>query len=355
MYSKPDYTILAIDTSCDETSVAVTYDDRVISNVISSQVDLHRKWGGVVPAIAKRAHKQNINQALAEALKRGRIKLKAIDAVAVTVGPGLAIALEVGLQKAKEIASYYNKPLIPVNHMEGHLLSPFTKNSKGKGNRITNIKLPGLGLLVSGGHTELILVKQIGDYQRIGQTVDDAAGEAFDKFAKILDLGYPGGEVVEIFAKKGDPETYMLPRPMEKSDDLNYSFSGLKTAALYFIRDLKKETRTEFLPPQIVYNLCASFQQAVIDSLIIKLQKAITRVKPRSLFCGGGVMANVALRVAIRKIAKTNHLPVYFPYGSKLYTDNAAMIGTVGYYKALRGEFWRESLNKLDRIPGLNL
>ncbi|OGB63593.1 tRNA (adenosine(37)-N6)-threonylcarbamoyltransferase complex transferase subunit TsaD [candidate division CPR3 bacterium GWF2_35_18] len=349
-----NYKVLAIDTSCDETSVAVTVDDKIFSNVISSQVDLHRKWGGVVPTIAKRAHKENIDQAISEAIKRAQMKLENIDAIGVTCGPGLAMALEIGLDKAKELAQKYKKPLIAINHMEGHLLSPLLKNSKGKGNEIQKNTFPALGLLVSGGHTELILIKKIGNYQKIGQTVDDAAGEAFDKFANMLDLGYPGGEIVEEFAKKGDKNKYILPRPMEKSRDLNYSFSGLKTAALYLIRDLKKKTHKDFLNKEIVYDLCASFQKAVVDSLVIKLQKAIVETKPNSVFCGGGVTSNLTLRKNIRKIAKSYNLPVYFPYLQKLNTDNAAMIGIASYYKAKRDEFWKNELKELERNPGLS-
>lgn len=364
---KKDYTIIAIDTSCDETSVAITQDTKLIANVISSQVELHKKWGGVVPDIAKRAHQEHINEAVQEALKRARMTMSDIDAVAVTQGPGLAIALEVGIKKAKELAITHNKPLLAVNHMEGHLLSSLVLNSKGNGNldfsllssinnsKMLKHKFPLLGLLVSGGHTELILIKQIGSYQKIGQTVDDAAGEAFDKFAKMLDLGYPGGELVEKLAQKGDPTKYDLPRPMSKSGDLNYSFSGLKTAVLYLIRDLKKEQGVEQLPKEVVYDLSASFQEAVIDSLMIKFKRALKKYEPQAVLCGGGVMANLSLRKAIRKEVKGAGIPIYFPFNKKLYTDNAGMIGLTAFYMALQSKFWKESLELVDRKPGLSL
>ena len=362
---KQNYIILAIDTSCDETSVAITRDDKVVANIISSQVSLHRKWGGVVPDIAKRAHQEKIDQSVSEALKRAKVDIKDVDAVAVTQGPGLAIALEVGIKKAKEISLNYQKPLIAVNHMEGHLFSSLVKNSKGKGSKMSNLsrhqagvkgKMSNvLGLLVSGGHTELVLIEKLGQYKKIGWTVDDAAGEAFDKFAKMLDLGYPGGHVVEEFAKKCSESKYELPRPMKSSGDLNYSFSGLKTAALYLIRDLKKELKVEYLPKQIVYDLCLSFQEAVIDSLMIKFEKAIVKHSPRMAFCGGGVLANVNLRRSIRKICRRYNITALFPYNERLYTDNAAMIGVAAFFKAQRGEFWEKSFDELDRLPGLSL
>lgn len=347
-------TILSIDTSCDETSASVTENLKVLSNVIASQVDLHRKWGGVVPTIAKRAHEENIDATVKEALTRSRKSFADLDAVAVTHGPGLAIALEIGIKKAKEICKTHHKPLIPVNHMEGHLLSPLATNSKGTGNDLSLQKgsFPILGFLVSGGHTEIVVVSAIGKYQKIGETIDDAAGEAFDKFAKMLNLGYPGGEIVERLALKGNQKAYTLPRPMANIDNLNYSFSGLKTAALYLIQKL--QTTSPNLNKPEICDLCASFQEAVIDSLMIKLRKALNLKNPHYLFCGGGVISNLSLRRQIRHEARLAKIPVFFPRNDRLTTDNAAMIGIAAYFKFQRKEFLLKNFNKLDRQPNLS-
>ena len=350
---KKSLTILAIDTSCDETSAAVTVDDRVISNVISSQVELHRKYGGVVPALAKRAHQERIEPVIQEALKRASSKISNlilnIDAIAVTQGPGLAIALEVGIATAKELAQKYNKPLIAINHMEGHLLSAFAKNSKGNGPfGKFRPEFPVLGLLVSGGHTQLVLMKNFCQYQLLGETLDDAAGEAFDKLAKMLDLGYPGGPIVSELAKKGNPNKYPLPVPMEKSKDLNFSFSGLKTASLYLIKHLKEKGISKYH-----LDICASFEKSLISSLMIKLEKAILIYRPKQIVLGGGVINSEKLRREARKIARKNNSPLFIPYSKNLLTDNAAMIGVAAYYQALRGKLVK-NLKELDRQPNLN-
>jgi N6-L-threonylcarbamoyladenine synthase len=353
------YCILAIDTSCDETSAAVTIDDCVISNVISSQVELHRKYGGVVPILAQRAHRERINPVITEALLRAQkqhitrnsklVTLANTDSIAVTQGPGLAIALEIGIAKAKDIAKKYNKPLIAINHMEGHLLSSFAKNSKGKG-PFSNIKpeFPILGLLVSGGHTQLVLMMDFCQYRLLGETLDDAAGEAFDKLAKMLDLGYPGGPMVSKLAKKGDPNKYLLPIPMERSRDLNFSFSGLKTAALYLIKQLNSKGAKGYH-----YDICASFERSLVAALMIKLDLAIQVYKPKQIVLGGGVVNNLRLRVEARKTARKYSLPLFLPYSKNLNTDNAAMIGVAAYYKAKGGKFFK-NLAALDRLPNLN-
>jgi len=234
-------TILAIDTSCDETAVAISQDRRIVSNVIASQINIHKKWGGVVPHLAKRAHQDKIDHVLKQALQRAKTKPQQLQAIAVTFGPGLAPALEIGILKAKDLTKKHQKPLIAINHMEAHLLSSFALNSKNNGPLKSYSKnhFPILGLLVSGGHTQLVLVKSIGNYQLLGETLDDAAGEALDKLAKMLKLGYPGGPIIEIMAKKGKPDKIPLPVPMQHSKDLNFSFSGLKTAALYTIQKTK--------------------------------------------------------------------------------------------------------------------
>jgi len=356
--------ILAIETSCDDTCAAIMDGDRVIANVISSQIDLHAKWGGVVPDIAKRAHTERIGGVVAEAFKKsGLLKgrklskkseeeviemgMKEIDIIAVSQGPGLAIALGVGINKAKEWAKNYRKKMIAVNHIEGHILSNWTKNREGKPER--DIKLPGLVLTVSGGHSKLVLIKKIGEYKVIGETLDDAAGEALDKAAKLMGLGYPGGPVIERLAEKGKKDFIKLPHPLEHKDTCDYSFSGLKTSFYYQIKDWPKEKISKNLN-----DLSATFQEAVFESLIIKFKKAIKENKVKSLLACGGVMANSRLRSKLRRMAKEFELPIYMPEMKYLNTDNAAMIGTVAYYKAKRKEFVKD-IESLDREARLEL
>ena len=343
--------ILAIDTSCDETSVAVTEGRRAISNVIYSQVVIHKQWGGVVPSLAKRAHVEKIDFVIAEALKKAKIKMENIDFIAVTQGPGLAPALEVGINKAKELATKYKKKLISVNHMEGHLYSPFVQNSKG--NPSKDIVFPLLGFLVSGGHTEIILWKDHLKYEVLGETLDDAAGEALDKAAKLMGLGYPGGEVLERLARDIDNvDEFKFTRPMLKSGDLNYSFSGLKTALLYKYKGLSDNEKINKLK-----SLASSFQEAVFDSLLIKLKKAIVQTGCSRIACGGGVMANKYLRKKLRSClydlaGRTGR--AFFPPYKYLTGDNAAMIGVVAGYKAERGMFV-EDFDSMDRLPRMRL
>ncbi|MDD3662229.1 MAG: tRNA (adenosine(37)-N6)-threonylcarbamoyltransferase complex transferase subunit TsaD [Candidatus Dojkabacteria bacterium] len=335
--------ILAVDTSCDETSAAVLHNDRVISNVISSQVDLHKKWGGVVPDIARRAHNERIDPVIREALARSRTTLETIDYFSATYGPGLAIALEVGLKHIQALALEHGKPFIPINHMEGHLLSPFARNAKGNHPLPPPEKFPLIGLLVSGGHTELVLTHDFGNYARIGSTLDDAAGEAFDKVAKMLELGYPGGPVISEFAKKGKPGRFPLPVPMEHSNDLNFSFSGLKTACLYRIREIRQEYPL-WKPRDWVYDFCADFVRSVTLSLVLKLEGAVDHYSTvdghslKGILLGGGVMSNKDIRSAIRQSMRKRNIPVYQPYSTRLYTDNAAMIGTTAYYSVRRSD-----------------
>lgn len=345
---KPGYMILAIDTSCDETSVAVTQDDRVLANIVASQVTWHRQYGGVVPNIAKRMHQQLIEPALKQALWQARVKdLACIDAVAVTVGPGLAPALEVGVAKAKKLALKLKKPLIAVNHLEGHLLSSLIKNSRG--NLGFKPCFPLLGLLVSGGHTQLVLMKDFGDYELLGETLDDAAGEAFDKVAKMLDLGYPGGPIISELAKQGQPK-YDLPVPMMRSPGLDFSFSGLKTACLYRIQNLESRIKKN---QHFYCDFSASFEAAVSRALMVKLKRAIIPVRPKQIVLGGGVINNLRIRRETRRLARQFNLKVFLPYSKKLLTDNAAMIGVCAWYQARRGDFVQD-IKKLDRQPGLN-
>lgn len=366
--------ILAIETSCDDTCAAVLENDTVLSSVISSQTDLHAKWGGVVPDIAKRAHEERIMPVVAETLLRSQISdirsqikkktiekiievgMREIDVIAVTQGPGLAIALGIGVKTAKELAKKYNKKLIAVNHIEGHILSNLAKNKKGK--PIRKIEYPALILTVSGGHTKLVLMKSTPIpsfdkeggkkrfvYKVVGETLDDAAGEALDKAAKMLGLGYPGGPIIERLAEKGDPKWMELPRPLSKQKNFDFSFSGLKTSFYYRIKDWSKEKIGKNLA-----NLAASYQEAVFDSLLIKFKKAIENYCPKTLMVSGGVAANLTFRRELRKLAKAVNLPIFMPFKKEWNTDNAVMIGVAGYYKALRGEFV-EDVDGLDRDP----
>lgn len=347
---KVNYKILAIDTSCDETSVAITEDNKILTNIISSQIEYHQEYGGVVPFLAKRMHQKLIEPTINSALKQTGLQLngKCINAIAVTIGPGLAPALEEGIKKAKELSINLNLPLIAVNHMEAHLLSPFAKNSKNKG-PIANpcTILPLLSLLISGGHTQLVLMHDFGKYELLGETVDDAAGEAFDKVAKMLKLGYPGGPIITELAKKGLPK-YKLPIPMRTHPSLNFSFSGLKTACLYKLKELKPKYDKKFLQ-----DFSASFELAVIKSLTIKLEKAIRKYQPKSIGLGGGVISNLHIRNAVRNTAKKYNLRVYIPYSQKLFTDNAAMVGICAWRQAQRQDFVK-NIDHLDRRPSLN-
>ncbi len=343
---KKNFTILAIDTSCDETSAAVTEDDRILANIVSSQVKYHQKYGGVVPYLARQVHEKLINLVIQKALFQARKKFPEINAIAVTVGPGLAPALEVGIAKTKELAKKFHFPIIAINHMEAHLLSSFAKNSKGKGGFTP--QFPILGLLVSGGHTQLVSMKEFGKYQLLGETVDDAAGEAFDKVAKMLNLGYPGGPIISELAKQGKPK-YKLPIPMIDSKDLNFSFSGLKTACLYKLQKIPENQKTRVF----IQNFCASFEKAVTLSLAAKLKLAIEKYHPRQIVLGGGVINNLTIRKEVRKVAKIFNLPVFLPYTKKLLTDNAGMVCVCAWYQAKRNDFVK-NINKLDRQPNLN-
>ena len=338
--------ILAIDTSCDETSVAITSGQKIMSNVLFSQAKLHSQYGGVYPSLAKREHLTKIKPTVSLALKRARINWKQIAAIAVTFGPGLAPALEVGINMAKELSVTYSLPLIPVDHLEGHIYSAFIQNQKGKPNR--QIKFPLLALIVSGGHTQLVLMTKHINYQVLGQTLDDAAGEALDKAARLLGLGYPGGPIIERLAKNGDNQKYPLPIPMQRHSGLDFSFSGLKTAFKRVVYNL-----TESEKNQNLNHLCASFQQAVFTALLLKLRQAVTKHQPKLLVIGGGVADNKSLRQQIRTLFK-KQLPIYFPTQKILNGDNAAMIGVVAHFKYQKGIFFKDP-TKLDRLPRANL
>jgi len=339
--------ILSIDTSCDETSVAVTRDLRVLANVISSQVELHKKWGGVVPSIAKRAHQENLEPAIKEALSQSEVAPENLDAVAVTYGPGLAIALGVGINRAIELAKKFKKPLIAVDHMEAHLLSAFAQDEKGNFG-IKNPRFPALGLLISGGHTELVLMRDYGEYELVGQTLDDAVGECFDKVSKMLGLGYPGGAIISQKAVGGNPDAFKLPVPMIGSKDLNFSYSGLKTACRTIVQSPKFKVKSD------LDDFCASFEKTIIKSLLIKLIKAVEKFQPKMILLGGGVISSQKIQEAVKKEMEKYVLPVYIPYSRTLLTDNAAMVGVAAYFKAKKGDFV-DKIDSLDRVPGLEI
>lgn len=356
--------ILAIDTSCDETSVAVTHGPFVLSNVVASQAQLHQKYGGVFPTVAKQAHQENIGPTTQAALQRAGVDWAEIEAIAVTQGPGLAPALEIGINYAFELGEEHTKPVIPINHIEGHVLSVLAE-PKPKGSQWHNLhaslapNLPALALVISGGHSEFILVEEKVTYTRLGWTIDDAAGEALDKVGRMLDLGYPAGPVIEKFSQHGDATAYNYPLPMTTSGDYNLSFSGLKTYSRNLIRELDQAGQ---LNKQAIYNLAASFQRAVFRHITHKLEKVLSaHPEIQELWLGGGVAANTELRKQLRATTKkfdaelekkgqqARNLPLKTPYSKKLCGDNGAMIGVVASTKPLRNS------KKFERMPRLKI
>lgn len=343
--------ILAIDTSCDETSVAITQNQTILSNVISTQVRYHKKFGGVVPFLAQRLHRERIDSVIALAIERAGLSWADIEAIAVTQGPGLAPALEVGIQKAKDLATAYSLPLYAINHMAGHIASCFVKEDSKK----TEITFPCLALLVSGGHTEMVLMSQFGSYDVIGQTLDDALGEAYDKVAKMLGLGYPGGKLVAKLAQAGDASVYELPIPMQKSHDLNFSYSGLKNAVRLLIYSVKDNTHTHVMEKTEIENICASFEKVAQASIMQKLEKAlVAHPDVTTVLLAGGVASNTVLRKKIRGLAKKKNIAFVFPAKANLCTDNAAMIGVAAALGIQSGQL-PVVPEVLDRKPGLTL
>ncbi len=317
--------VLAIETSCDETAVALLNVGpsgfKLEKNIVSSQIAIHSKYGGVVPEVAARKHLETLLSLLSKTI--GLKKLKTVDLLAVTSGPGLITSLMIGTETAKTLAMTLDKPLMGVNHLEGHIYSNWLSHKElFKSDKKI---FPALVLIVSGGHTELVLMKGHGQYKLLGQTLDDAAGEAFDKVAKILNLGYPGGPIISKLAEGGNSRAMNFPRPMSQSKDLNFSYAGLKTAVLYYLQKQKKVSKKE-LP-----DIAASFQAAAIDVLTIKTAKAIKNFKPKSIVLAGGVSANNELRKSFVKLSKEYGLPVFYPE-LKLTGDNAAMIAVAAYY-----------------------
>ena len=331
--TQPDIYILGIETSCDETAAAVVANGKqVVSSVVASQIKLHEKYGGVVPEIASRAHVENILPVISEAIDAARITPEQIDAVAVANQPGLTIALMVGVTAAKTLAFGWGKPLVAVNHVHAHLQSALLEAE--------SIELPAVALIVSGGHTNLYDAESAIDLQLIGRTIDDAAGEAFDKVATILGLPYPGGPNIEKIAKEGNPKAICFPRSLLDKDNLDFSFSGLKTAVLYHCQgqDMKGANRVEQMSRQEVADIAASFQAAVIDVLVKKTQRAAKQISARSVLAGGGVACNGALREAMQKMCEAESLSLLIA-PKKYCTDNAAMVASLAYYKFKEGQF----------------
>lgn len=343
--------ILAIDTSCDETSAAVVEGQRVLSNVIASQAQLHQKYGGVFPTVAKQAHQENLAPTVVEALARAGKRWQDIRAIAVTQGPGLAPALEVGLRYAEQLGKQYAKSVIPINHIEGHVLSVLAQAHSRVGQaRFITPEFPALAVVVSGGHTEFVLVKKIGEYQRLGWTVDDAAGECLDKVGRLLGLGYPAGPVVEKLARHGDTQAFPFPLPMTVTKTFDMSFSGIKTHSKKLIDQLEKSGT---LNKHTIADFCACLQAGVFEHIIYKLTKLLEKTTVKELWLGGGVAANLILRKKLRSVARAHQLTFRVPYTKTLCGDNAAMIGLAGGYFLGRNPDFK--LTSLDRKPQWSL
>ncbi|MEI7904875.1 MAG: tRNA (adenosine(37)-N6)-threonylcarbamoyltransferase complex transferase subunit TsaD [Candidatus Firestonebacteria bacterium] len=326
-----DVLVLGIETSCDDTGAGIVLNGKkVLSNVVASQIKIHEKYGGVVPELASRNHLENVYYVIDKALKEAGVTLDMISAVAVTYGPGLVGSLLVGIETAKAIAFAKKIPLIGVNHLEAHLFAAFLEHE---------VKFPFLTLIISGGHTELVVVKEFGNYEVTGETRDDACGEAFDKVAKLLELGYPGGPKVEEMAKTGK-KSFKFPKAVMKDGSSDFSFSGLKTAVLTHFKANKNMAKED---------LCASFQNTVIETLLDNTLKTAVERNITEIVLGGGVVANKTLRESFKVKCEKEGFNVYFP-GFNLCTDNGAMIAYVGYQKFLRKQFSGLDLNA---DPGL--
>ena len=322
-------TILGIESSCDDTSAAVIRDGILLSNVIASQ-SVHEEYGGVVPELASRAHQQNIVPVVDAALKRAGISKSDLSAIAFTRGPGLLGSLLVGTSFAKGLSVGLRVPIVDVNHLHGHVLSHFVKEKEDD----VTPEYPFLCLLISGGNSQLVLVKNYNDMQIIGQTIDDAAGEAFDKCAKVMGLPYPGGPHIDRLAAQGDKTRFMFAKP--HIPGLDYSFSGLKTSFLYTLRDAVKEN-PNFVEENMA-DLAASLQATIIDILLNKLDKAVKQTGVKTVAIGGGVSANSGVRTAVAEYCEKHHLKAFIPKRS-FTTDNAAMVAIAGYYKYLDKDF----------------
>lgn len=331
--------IIAIETSCDETAVAVMSDDcELLSNIVASQIDIHQLYGGVVPEIASRHHLEQIDQLIDQALTAANLSLKDITAVAVTYGPGLVGALLVGVSAAKGLAYGLDVPLIGVNHIEGHIYANWITRRKWD--------FPLLCLIVSGGHTALVLMKGHGRYELLGQTRDDAVGEAFDKIARVMGLGYPGGPLLDKLAQKGDPCSISLPRAWLSKDSFDFSFSGLKTAVINYLHRARQKSEEVDKA-----DLAASFQQSVVDVLIEKTMRALSKYNLKTLLVAGGVAGNSALRERLKICCAEQGIDLHIPELGHC-TDNAAMIACAGMYRFKNGE---RSAWDLNAVPNLKL
>lgn len=328
---------LGIETSCDETAAAVIKNGtEILSNVVLSQIDIHQKYGGVVPEIASRHHIEAVFPVINEALNKAQVTLDDIEVIAVAYGPGLVGSLLVGVGAAKALAFAAQKPLVGVNHIEGHIYANFLDGRK--------IKPPFVCLTVSGGHTDLLLIPRLGEYQIIGRTRDDAAGEAFDKVARVLGLPYPGGPQIEKLAKEGDPEAISFPRGLLEPDNFDFSFSGLKTAALNHLNHAKQKGQEVNLP-----DFAASFQWAIIDVLTQKLMAAAKLHRVEQVILSGGVAANNTFREHVAEEAQKAGMELLYP-PKHLCTDNAAMIGSAGYFRYLAGQRSDYTLNAVANL-----
>ncbi len=337
--SQRDVTILAIESSCDETAAAVVRNGReVLSNVISSQIALHTLYGGVVPEIASRKHIEKINQVIEEALANAQTSLSEMDAIAVTYGPGLVGALLVGVAEAKAIAYAAGKPLLGVHHIEGHINANYIENGE--------LEPPFLCLVVSGGHTHLVKVTDYGKYEILGRTRDDAAGEAFDKVARAIGLGYPGGPKIEQVSKEGNAQAIAFPRAKVAENPYDFSFSGVKSAVLNYINGCNMKNI-----PIVQADIAASFQKAVTDVLVEHAMMAVEEFQVRKFAIAGGVAANATLRNGMREACEQRNVQFYHP-SPVFCTDNAAMIGTAAYYEYLAG---RRDGWDLNAVPNLKL
>ncbi|WP_339697818.1 tRNA (adenosine(37)-N6)-threonylcarbamoyltransferase complex transferase subunit TsaD [uncultured Roseivirga sp.] len=331
-----DIKILALESSCDETSAAIVDNGKVLNNIIATQ-SVHGNYGGVVPELASRAHQQNIVPVVDQALKNAAIDKSSLSAIAFTRGPGLLGALLVGTSFAKSMALALNIPLIEVNHMQAHILAHFIDDPKPE--------FPFLCLTVSGGHTQIVLVKGHLEMEIVGETRDDAVGEAFDKSAKLLGLNYPGGPLIDKYAQLGDPHRF--PLPQTEMPGLEYSFSGIKTGILYFLRDELK--KNENFIDENLNDICASIQHTLVEMLLQKLRKAAREFKIKNIALAGGVSANSGLRNGLEAMAQKEGWKVFVP-AFEYCTDNAAMIGMAAHYKYLAGEFTSQEVSALPRM-----
>jgi N6-L-threonylcarbamoyladenine synthase len=333
--------VLAIETSCDDTGAAVLLDGRkILSNVVSSQIFIHQKYGGVVPELASRRHIESIVPIVSQALEEAKVTLSEIDGIAVTQGPGLVGSLLVGLSFAKSLSFARGIPFIGVNHIEGHLSAIFLEKDSPR--------FPFIGLVVSGGHTSLFRVDGFGKYKRLGQTRDDAAGEAFDKVAKLLGLGYPGGPIIDELSKKGNPKAIRFPRPSLGKNSFDFSFSGLKTSVVNYVKSSPEPV--EGYPEDLIRDIVSSFQEAVVEVLVKKTLQAAQYLGLRRIVVSGGVAANRRLRERMKEVASEEKMKVYLPSPS-FCTDNAAMVGVVGYEYLKRGIQSPLSLNAFSNLP----